>query len=190
MYPFFAFMKRMKYVRRWSLMRNSQDENLLEHSHETAMLAHALAVIGNKYFGKNYDVDRTAVLALYHDSTEIITGDMPTPVKYANNELRTAYKNIEANAAETILSMLPDELCEDYRGLVSGDDSEEYRLVKYADKLSAYVKCVEERKTGSTEFLKAEKSILKELEYIESPELRFFMERFLPAYELSLDEQT
>lgn len=190
MYSFFAFIKRMKYVRRWSLMRNTADENLLEHSHETAVIAHALAVIGNKYFGKRYDENLTAVLALYHDATEVITGDMPTPVKYANDDLRRAYKNIESTAAASILAMLPKELSEDYRPLVCGCEKEEYKLVKYADKLSAYIKCIEERKTGSNEFLKAEKSIEKELNAIESEELKLFMEKFLPAYELSLDEQT
>lgn len=188
MYAFFAFMKRMKYVKRWSLMRNSSDENLLEHSHETAMLAHALAVIGNEYFGKAYNPDRIAVLALYHDATEVLTGDLPTPVKYANDELNRAYKRIEAIAGEKELEMIPERMRKYYREPIEGGE-EDYLLVKQADKLSAYIKCIEERKSGNGEFRSAEKTIKESLDAMEGDELSFFIENFLPAYELDLDAQ-
>lgn len=189
MYPFFAFVKRMKHVRRWSLMRNVSEENLLEHSQETAMLAHALAVIGNEYFGKSYEPERAAALALYHDATEVVTGDLPTPVKYRNDEIRKAYKDIEKSAGEEILGMLPERMRKYYRELVCGCDCVEYGLMKQADKLAAYIKCIEERESGNKEFLSAEKTVRRELDDIADEETRFFIENFLPAYGLDLDRQ-
>ncbi len=189
MYPFFAFVKRMKHVRRWSLMRNVSDENLMEHSHETAMIAHALAVIGNTYFGKNYNPEKAALFAVYHDATEVITGDLPTPVKYRNDNIRKAYKDIEKNAGEEILGMLPAEMQPRYKELFSDCDCDEYRLMKQADKLSAYIKCVEERESGNKEFVSAEKTIYKELKATACEETEFFLKEFMPAYELDIDRQ-
>ncbi|MEG1710779.1 MAG: 5'-deoxynucleotidase [Clostridia bacterium] len=188
MYSFFSFVNRMKYINRWSLMKNSETENLAMHSQQVAIIAHALCVIGNVYFGKNLDAGKAAAMALYHDSAEVMTGDMPTPIKYSNEEIKIAYKAIERASEEKIRMMLPQELRQTYLPLISGDDSYEHRLVKQADKLSAYLKCIDERKSGNREFLKAEKSIKAELVALVGDELEYFMEHFLAAYELSLDE--
>lgn len=187
---FFAMMSRMKYIDRWALMRNSRTENISEHSLEVAMLAHCLAVIGNKRFGKELKEERITLLAMYHDSTEIITGDMPTPIKYYNREIRTAFKEVEKTAARHLLSMLPDDLREAYEHVFIEQEEDAYlwKLVKGADKLSALIKCMEERKAGNSEFLSAEKSLRKSLQEMELNEVESFMEDFLPAYEQTLDE--
>ena len=157
MNSFFAMMSRMKYIDRWALMRNSRNENLSEHSLEVSMIAHALAVIGNSSLGKKLDTGKAAVLGLYHDATEIITGDMPTPVKYYNKEIRNTYKAIERRASETLLGMLPEKMQDSYREIFEKQEEDAYlwKLVKAADKLSAYIKCVEEEQTGNLEFVKA-----------------------------------
>lgn len=191
-YNFFAMIDRMKYIDRWALMRNSKNENISEHSHQVAVLAHALAMIGNKEFGRNYNVARAALLALYHDASEVITGDMPTPVKYFNDEIRTAYKDIEKTAAKRLLDMLPQDYRADYEALLMPQDSDRelWHLVKAADKLSALIKCIEEARAGNREFEKALAAQRQIIDDIHMPEVQFFKENFLPAYELTLDEHT
>lgn len=188
-YSFFAMISRMKYIDRWALMRNTVNESLDSHSKEVAVIAHALAVIGNKRFGKNYNADRAAVLGLYHDAHEIITGDMPTPVKYQNDEILEAFKGVEEVATVKLVNMLPDDLKEDFSSLLTGkEDAELMPLVKAADKLSALIKCIDERKAGNSEFKKAEASTKKKIRALDIPEVKVFMDEFLPAYELTLDQ--
>lgn len=188
---FFAVVSRMKYINRWSLMRNTITENISEHSLETAFIAHALALIRNKRFGGNVDPERCALLAMYHDTTEIITGDLPTPVKYYNSDIKGAYDEIEKKAKNTLLSYLPDDLREYYEPLLSPTEEEKelWQLVKGADKLSALIKCIEERKMGNADFLSAEKSTLKAVQKMDIPEVKVFLDEFIPAYGLTLDEQ-
>ncbi len=191
-YGFYAAISRMKYIERWALMRNSREENLSEHSMEVAMIAHALCLIGNKRYGKKLNADRAAVIGLFHDATEIITGDMPTPVKYYNKEIRQAFGEIEQEAQERLLSKLPDDLKEDYRRIFEGEEEEAYlrRLVKAADKLSALIKCMEESKSGNGEFAIAGQTIEKAVKEMaeELPEVGDFVRDFLPAYGKTLDE--
>ena len=182
----------MKLINRWALMQNTQSENIAEHSHSVAVLAHALALIGNKEFGKSYDENRVAVLALYHDTTEVITGDMPTPVKYYNDEIKNVYKEVEAVAGKRLLKMLPDEYKADYAPLFEKQESDEdlWKLVKAADKISALIKCIEEYRMGNKEFEIALTAQEKKIDEINLPEVQFFKEHFLPAYYLTLDEHT
>ena len=187
-HPFFAMLSRMKYINRWGLMRNTVAENIQEHSHQVAVLAHALAVIQNKYFGGQVDVGQVAVAALYHDASEILTGDMPTPIKYDNPDIRTAYKAVEAVAEQKLLSMLPPELRGNFEAAVTIPDPEIRDLVKAADKLSAYLKCVEELKAGNLEFKKAKEQTYAALCQNPIPSLNYFMEHFLSGFELTLDE--
>ena len=191
-YSFFALASRMKYINRWGLMRNLRNENLTEHSAECAMLSHALALVGNKYFGKNYDENKIAVCALYHDMSEIFTGDLPTPVKYFNDSIRDSYKSLERNALENALSKLPEELYEDYSDVLLFEelDPEAKEIVKAADKLCAYLKCVEEYKNGNNEFRKALESSEKIVTELgeKVPEVKWFMENIAESYEKSIDE--
>lgn len=191
MYTFFAKLSRMKYINRWSLMRNTVTENIAEHSLEVGMIAHALAVIGNTRFGKNLDCNRLAVLAMYHDTTEIITGDMPTPVKYYAPEIRDAYKNVERVAAEQLLSKLPPEMKQQYESIMipAEADAVLWRYVKAADKLSAYIKCIEEISMGNSDFAKAHDTIAEAVRDMQMEEVDYFVEQFLPAYYLTVDEQ-
>ncbi len=191
-YNFFAMVNRMKLIDRWALMRNTSKENIAEHSHSVAVIAHALALIGNKKFGKNHNADRAAVLALYHDTTEVITGDMPTPVKYYNDEISSVYKDVEAVAGERLLKMLPEEFRSDYAPMFEKQDgdSELWALVKAADKISALVKCVEENRMGNREFDLALKAQEDKIKSIDLPEVQYFREHFLPSYYLTLDEHT
>ena len=190
-YHIFAIMSRMKYISRWSLMNNTRTENISEHSLTVAMLAHCLVVIHNKKFGGHLNPEHAAVLALFHDCTEIITGDLPTPVKYSSKTLRKAYKDIEYEAADILLSSLPDYMREDYEKLLIPDEPDPYllRLVKGADRLSALIKCLEELQMGNKEFLKAKEEILVSLQKADLPEADLFIRDFLPSFELSLDEQ-
>ena len=180
---------RMRYITRWGLMRNTDPENIQEHSHMVAVLAHALAVIQNEKFGGRVDPGAVAVAALYHDASEILTGDLPTPVKYFDRGIRDAYKGVEAVSARRLLAMLPQALRPAYDPLLLEDpESPYYPLVKAADKLSAYIKCVEELKAGNGEFRQAAEQTLEALKGYELPELDYFMEHFLPAFGLTLDE--
>ena len=187
---FYALISRMKYITRWSLMRNSIHENIQEHSHMTAVIAHSLGIIGNRIYGKAYNPEHLATVAIFHDATEILTGDMPTPIKYQNPDIVKAYHQVEAYAADKLLSMIPTELRTDYAPLLDPNShgSEEYRLVKAADKFSALIKCVEERKAGNTEFISAERSTRESILNMGIPEANYFMEHFMPAFELDLDE--
>lgn len=187
---FFAMMSRMKYIERWALMRNSVRENISEHSLEVAMIAHGLAVIGNVRYGKSYNAEKCAVIAMYHDCSEIITGDMPTPVKYYNSDISGIYHEIEDKANESLLRMLPEDIRECYREyLFKGKDDEElWKLVKAADKISALVKCMEEEKAGNREFIEARKTTLRAIKEMHIPEADTFLEEFSHSYEMTLDE--
>ena len=187
---FFAYLSRMKFINRWGLMHNTYPENIQEHSLRVAMIAHALAIIRNRVFGGAVNPERAAVLALFHDASEVLTGDMPAPVKYFNPEIKTAYKAIEAAAARKLLQMIPEALREDYRGLLAADDADrEHReLVTAANKLCAYVKCLEEIGAGNPEFAKAEKALKASLEALALPEVRYFLDTFVPSFRLTLDE--
>lgn len=187
-HPFFAMLSRMRYINRWGLMRNTFQENIQEHSHQVAVLAHALAVIQNRFYDGQIDPGAVAVAALYHDASEILTGDMPTPIKYDNPDIQSAYKQVEAVAEQKLLSMLPEELRCDFDEAVTIPDPEVHAIVKAADKLSAYIKCVEELKAGNTEFKKAKEQTYAALRQNPIPALKYFMEHFLPGFELTLDE--
>ncbi len=190
MYHFFAYMARMKLIRRWSLMKSVTDENIAEHSAQVAQIAHALAVIKNRLYGGNLNADHVAVIALYHETSEVLTGDLPTPIKYYNPDIRNAYKDIEGIANEKLIGMLPPELEPDYREIIEHvPDSYEYMLVKAADKISAYIKCVEELRSGNREFAKAEQTLAKEVQnYFRYEEVAYFCNHFLDAFRKTLDE--
>ncbi|MDD3692662.1 MAG: 5'-deoxynucleotidase [Oscillospiraceae bacterium] len=190
-FHFFAMISRMKYITRWALMRNTRIENLSEHSHDVAVLSHALAVLTNKRFNGQVDIGRCVLLALYHDTTEILIGDMPTPVKYYNPELREAYRKVENMSGNKLLSMLPPDMRDEYEPLLLADDRwrEERRIVRAADKLSALIKCVEEQDQGNREFDKALRSTQKAVRDMNLPAADYFLKEFLPSYRLTLDEQ-
>ena len=185
---FFAYVSRLRFIQRWALMRNTALENVQEHSHQVAVLAHALAVIRNEKFGGSVDAGQVAVAALYHDASEILTGDMPTPIKYDNPDIRRAYKEVEAVAERKLLEMLPGELQAVYAPIITPDNGEVERLVKAADKLSAYIKCLEELKAGNNEFREAAAQTLRALEAYGLPEVAYFLEVFMPSFSLTLDE--
>lgn len=187
---FFAFTSRTKYINRWALMRNTRYETLSEHSAEVSQLCYALAVIGNEYLGKNHNCERAALLGLYHDVPEIITGDLPTPVKYYSAETKEAYKAVEKNASKQLLSMLPPELLPNYEPLFKkkSEDKELWKLVKAADKISGYLKCVDERKAGNSEFIEAEEKLLKAIQKSDLEEVKIFEKEFLPSFHKTLDQ--
>ncbi len=187
---FFAMASRMKYINRWALMRNEHGENLSEHSFEVAVIAHALAVIRNKRFGGNINGERAALLGLYHDMPETLTGDMPTPVKYYSEEVRLAYKTVEDTACKSLVAMLPEEFRDAFEPMLIQQEGDEelWKLVKAADKISALIKCIEEKKAGNSEFVKAAESTRNSIKKLSLPEAEIFVEEFLPAYELTLDE--
>lgn len=187
---FFAMMSRMKYINRWALMRNSYPENISEHSLEVGMIAHVLALISNKRLGNSYNAERAAIIGMYHDCTEIITGDMPTPIKYYNRDTKEVYKNVEEEAARQLLSKLPDYLYDEYVSLLlpAKEDAYLWKLVKAADRISAYIKCVEEEKAGNKEFASAKASTYQKLTEMDLPEVRIFMQDFAQAYKKTLDE--
>ena len=188
-YNFFAYLSRMRYIGRWSLMRNAIDENIQEHSHMVAVLAHALGVIRRDVLGVPCDPEEYAAVALYHDSAEILTGDLPTPIKYHSAEIRAAYQQIEELACDKLLATLPEELRAAFDDVMKGERAARcHDLVKAADKLSAYIKCIEERKAGNDEFLSAEKQTRAALEAGGLPEVDYFLKHFIPAFELTLDE--
>ncbi|MGN1068814.1 MAG: 5'-deoxynucleotidase [Candidatus Fimadaptatus sp.] len=186
---FFAYISRMKLIRRWGLMRNTQPENDMEHSMQVVMLAHGMGAIANRRFGARVDLGRIALLAAYHDASEVITGDLATPIKYFNPDIKRSFHAIEDIACDKLASMLPDDLRGDYLPLLRPDtDSREWRIVKAADKLSAYLKCLEELKAGNAEFARARETIAAQLADIDLPELREFMREFGASFELTLDE--
>lgn len=187
---FFAYLSRMKLIRRWGLMHSQHPENVQEHTLRVAMIAHALAVIRNRLFQGNVSPERAATLALYHDASEVLTGDLPTPVKYFNPEIREAYASIEKAANQKLLSLLPEELREDFEPLLQGKDAidEHQQLVKAADKLCGYLKCLEEVGTGNNEFVRAEESLRQAVEALNLPEVDYFLKTFVPSFQLTLDE--
>ena len=191
---FFALVSRMKYIERWALMRSARPENLSEHSLEVAMIAHALATIANVRYGRSLDASRAAVVGLFHDASEIITGDMPTPVKYHDRHIRDAYKDVEREAEQTLLTKLPDDLRASYQGIFEQDGTEEdaylWRLVKAADKISALIKCIDEAQAGNAEFRTAEVGTREKVEELrrELPEVGDFVDELLPPYGNTLDE--
>lgn len=188
---FFALLSRMKYINRWGLMRNTRPENIAEHSLEVAVIAHALTEIRNTRFGGHLDPGRVALIALYHDSAEIFTGDLPTPVKYFNTDIRQAYRRVENQAVEQLLDSLPDDLKPAYTEYLAPgpEDAGLCALVKAADKLSALIKCVEEEKAGNSEFKKAAAAQIESLREMRLPEADVFFKEFLPSYRLTIDEQ-
>lgn len=190
-YHFFAMLSRMKYIFRWSLMRNTRMENICEHSQDVAVIAHALALLHNRRFGGQVNVERCVLLAMYHDVPEILTGDLPTPVKYNNPAIREAYRSVERASAEQLLSQLPADLQDEYRSLLlpTDENAEEKRLVKAADKIAALVKCIEETTQGNREFLKARRSTEDSIRAMNLPAATCFLEEFIPSFELTLDEQ-
>lgn len=190
-HSFFALLWRMKYIDRWSLMRNTQRENVSEHSLDVAILAHALCAIGNTYFGKKLDAGRAAALALFHDCTEIFTGDMPTPVKYTDDEMKAVYKRIEQAAGDRLLATLPPELREVYEPLIkpAPGDGELRAFVRAADKLAAYLKCVEEEKAGNNEFCDAKRQSMELLCAMGMPEVDMFLQRFAGSFAKTVDAQ-
>ena len=191
-YSFYATISRMKYIDRWALMRNTREENLSEHSLEVAMIAHALCVIGNIRYGKQLDAEHAAMIGIYHDASEIITGDMPTPIKYYNQDIKAAFKDIETEANKKLLAKLPEDLQAAYEDIFFKEDAHayEWRLVKAADKLSALIKCMEEEKTGNREFVKAREATEATLKKLAEalPEVTDFMRDFIPAFAKTLDE--
>lgn len=185
---FFALFSRMKNINRWALMRNTRSESLSQHSLEVAATAHALALIGNRRLGKSYNADRAALIGMYHDMPEIITGDMPTPVKYYNRKIRDCYGEIENAARDALLETLPEDLREDYRPLLAPDETTDlWKLVKAADKISALIKCKEEAQSGNREFEKAEQATLRSLAELRCPEAEIFVKEFLGSFDLVLD---
>ena len=187
MYNFFAYVSRMKYIDRWSLMRSTVTENIQEHSHMVAVLAHALGVIRRDVLGEDCDPNACAAAALFHDATEIFTGDLPTPIKYYNPAILEAYRQVESVAADKLLGMLPEEMQGAYAPLIHGDEAT-HKLVKAADKLSAYIKCVEEVEAGNGDFAQAAQETLAALERMELPEVGYFLKHFGAAFGLTLDE--
>ena len=188
-YEFYAYLDRMKFIRRWQLMRSTREENIMEHSQSVAVLAHALVTVHNEVFGGHADVLKTVLYAMYHEISEVMTGDLPTPIKYYNRSISGAYKELEKSACEKMAGMLPEPLKEGISPYLLADEScAEYRLVKAADKLSAHIKCIEERKAGNNEFLSAEAQTRAALEASPLPEVQYFLEHFIPAFERDLDE--
>ena len=188
-YDFYAYLDRMKYIKRWQLMRSMRAENIMEHSHCVTVLTHALVTIHNEVFGGKADVLKAVMYATYHEVSEVLTGDLPTPIKYYNQSIHSAYKQMEKSAGEKIANSLPEEMRPALSQYIMADEqSDEYVFVKAADKLAAYVKCLEELRSGNMEFSKAKKSIEKELHARKIPEVEYFFKYFIPSFELTLDE--
>jgi 5'-deoxynucleotidase len=186
----FAYFSRMKFINRWGLMHNTYPENVEQHSLRVAQIAHALALIRNRLFAGSVNPERVAVLALYHDAGEVLTGDLPSPIKYFNPEIKNAYQEIETSATERLLAMVPDELADDYRAVLLPEacDGAQREIVKAADKLAAYIKCLEETAAGNREFSKAEEALRKMVAGIDLPEVRYFLDTFVESCRLTLDE--
>lgn len=189
---FYAMLSRMKYINRWGLMNNTKYENISEHSLQVAMLAHCLVLIHNKRFGGHLNPERAVLLAVFHDATEIITGDMPTPIKYFNPEIKNAYKSIENSAADKLISMLPQDFKDDFESIIKmndENDAEIKKFVKAADRFSALIKCIDEMRMGNDEFRKAKETIEASIKKMNMPEAEVFENEFLPSFYLALDEQ-
>jgi len=188
-YNFYAYMDRMKYIKRWQLMRSVREENIMEHTQQVALFAHALSIINNKVLGGTANAEKTVLYALYHECSEVMTGDLPTPIKYFNRSIQGAYKDLEKKATDKLLTALPKEFKRELETVAKPQtDSLEYKLMKAADRLAAYVKCLEELRSGNKEFLKAEKSIRDDLLSRNMPEVEYFFKNFIPAFNLTLDE--
>ena len=187
-YSFFACLSRLKLIRRWSLMRNTVPENDAEHSLQVAMIAHALAVIARDRYGKQVDPEHVLSLAVYHDATEVMIGDLPTPVKYHNDELRGAYHRLEALSADRLLELLPEDMQPAFTPYMKQEAGYDHTLVKAADRISAFIKCMEEQRAGNREFDYAAENIRKSIAAIDLPEVRDFLADFLPAFDMTLDE--
>ena len=187
-YAFFAYLSRLKLIRRWSLMRNTQPENDAEHSLQVAMIAHAIAVIGRDRYHRETDPEHVLTLAVYHDATDVMTGDLPTPVKYHNDELRSAYHRLEDLSADRLLALLPEDLRPSFSPCLKQENGYDRDIVKAADKISAYIKCLEEKRAGNREFDYAAENVRKSLDALDLPEVCDFMRDFLPAFEMTLDE--
>ena len=187
-YAFFAYLSRLKLIRRWSLMRNTQPENDAEHSLQVAMIAHAIAVIGRDRYHRDTDPEHVLTLAVYHDATEVMTGDLPTPVKYHNEELRNAYHRLEDVSADRLLGLLPEDMQPAFPPCLRQENGYDRDVVRAADKISAYIKCLEEKRAGNREFDYAAENVRKSLVAVELPEVRDFLREFLPAFEMTLDE--
>ncbi len=186
---FFGYVKRMKYIKRWSLMHSTFEENDMEHSMEVTVIAHAIALIGNKKFNKAYDINKVLTYAIYHECSEVITGDLPTPIKYFNRDIKTAYKDLELEACKKLLSSLDEELVPEYeKALIPDKDSPEWAIVKCADRVAAYIKCIDEVNMGNKEFKKAHQSIGKDVKAIDIEEVKYFLDKMLPAFTKTLDE--
>ncbi len=189
MNTFFAYLNRMKYIERWALMRSTRKENIMEHSQQVAVIAHALSEIGNTYFGKSYDTNQITVVALFHECSEVITGDLPTPIKYYNKEINSAYKDLEQKANDKLIEKLPPEMRDTYDKILSVDkNSDAHKIMKGADKISAYIKCIEELSSGNKEFISAKESIGKELSNSPLEEVKYFMKHFIETFEMTLDQ--
>lgn len=188
MHNFFAYLNRMKYIERWSLMYSVNKENIMEHSQSVSLLAHALAIIENEIFDEKVDEYKALAYAVYHEVSEVITGDLPTPIKYFNAEIKTAYKELEEYANDKLIKNLPTVLAKRYKEFIFPSDSKEYKIAKAADKLAAYIKCIEELKSGNTEFKRAKQTIENDIGKIELQSVKYFMEIFIKSYELTLDE--
>jgi 5'-deoxynucleotidase len=188
-FHFFAYLARMKLIDRWALMRCTQRENVQEHSLQVATIAHALCIVKNKYYGGTLNADRVAVTAIFHDATEVLTGDLPTPVKYFNEEIRSAYVAIEDHAIDQLFKLLPDDLKPDYKDLLYVPDAEIQKIIKAADTIAAYIKCLEEESAGNHEFSRAKKTIGAKVEQLRAePEVDYFVKNFIPSFSLTIDD--
>ena len=188
MHHFFAYLSRLKFIRRWGLMRSTQQENDAEHSLQVAMIAHGIALMGKQRYGREVNPEHVLALAVYHDATEVITGDLPTPVKYHSPELRASYKQLEGLAAGKLLSMLPESMRGEYGAYLAEGDDYAHQVVKAADRISAYTKCMEEKRSGNHEFDAAGENVLRAIDQIALPEVQDFMKEFVPSFALTLDE--
>lgn len=178
----------MKYIFRWNLMRNTERENIQEHSMQVVWIAHALCIIGNKFFDTDYNTEKVLVYASYHEAGEVITGDLPTPIKYYNPDIKAAYKKIENMACKKLLKMLPENLAGIYKEFIIPEKNKEYILVKAADRICAYLKCIDELKVGNMEFVKAKETILESIKMLNMPEVNYFLDNFIKSFEMTLDE--
>lgn len=185
---FFAYISKLKYINRWGIMRNTSYENDMEHSMMVTMVTHSLCEIANNVFGKNVDTYKAVLMAMYHETSEVITGDLPTPIKYYNKDIFSSFKSIESMATKTIYDMLPEELKEGYSFMLDNSDCFERKAVKAADKICAYLKCLEELKLGNSEFSKAKETIEEQINNYDMEEVKYWMDNFSNSFNLTIDE--